>query len=106
MIIGCLSAFAVAAYVIPTVREEVYAWFVPENHAEYYRGLAFPFTGYIYPILLLVLFIAAAAPHVVGPRLPGFFGAIGIVWSTFTLVLLGVISVFFIFWLNITPLFS
>ena len=105
LIVGSLSAFAVAAYVIPAVRDEVYVWFAPENHPEYYRGLAFSFTGYIYPILLLLLFIAAAAPHVVGPRLPGFSGAIGVVWSRFTLVLLGVIGIVFMIWLAITPLF-
>ena len=101
-----LVGMSIAAYVIPACRSDQVFWFAPTYHPEYYHGAAFPFTGYVYPILLLTLFIAAATPHFLGSdRLPGLSGAIGLPWSRFTLLLLGVIAVLFIIWLAVTPVF-
>jgi hypothetical protein len=103
--IALLTGMIIAAYAIPAVREARVFWFAPDYHPEYYNRPPFPFTGYIYPIILILLFIAAAVPHIIGPALPGFSGAIGAIWSRFTLLLLGVIAILFMIWFAVTPVF-
>jgi hypothetical protein len=106
LVLLLLVAMAIACCVIPAYRSDTVLWFNPPYHPEYYRDTAFPFAGYSYPILLVLLFVSAAAPHLIGsPRLPGLAGTIGLAWSRFTLLLLGIVSVLFIIWLAITPMF-
>ena len=101
-----LVGMAIACYVIPAYRSDQVFWFAPTYHPEYYQQSLFPFAGYVYPLLLVLLFIAAAAPHILGSdRLPGLSGTIGLPWSRFTLLLLGVIAILFMIWLAVTPVF-
>jgi hypothetical protein len=97
---------AIACYAIPAYRSDQVLWFSPTYHPEYYHGASFPFTGYVYPVLLVLLFISAVTPHLLGSaRLPGLSGTIGLPWSRFTLLLLGVVALLFVIWLAITPVF-
>jgi hypothetical protein len=106
LVLLLLVAMAIGVYAIPAYRSDRVFWFSPDYHPEYYRGAAFPFTGYVYPLLLLLLFISAATPYLIGSaRLPGLSGTIGGTWSRFTLLLLGVLAILFIIWLVVTPVF-
>ena len=99
-----LIAMVAAFYAVPALREERIFWFEPSHHPEYYHGgNSFPFTGYIYPVLLIVLFIAAAVPHVFGISVRALPPSVAEAWSAFSLILLGVIAVLFIIWVVVTP---
>lgn len=105
LVLLLLIAMAIGAYAIPACRSEHVFWFSPPYHSEYYSG-AFPFAGYIYPLLLLLLFISAATPYLIGShRLPGLSGTISGTWSGFTLLLLGILAILFMIWLAVTPVF-
>jgi len=105
VILGLL-ALGTLLYLYPIRRADVVLWIEPTYHPEYYTDTVLPFTGYIYPVFLLMVFAAAAAPHLTGAvRLPAPNGAFAASSSSFALLLLGVLGVFFILWLAITPVF-
>ncbi len=100
-----LLVAAVVWFAVPLFRRSSVGLLEPRNHSEYYPRMPFPFTGYLYPSVLLALLAGALSPNLVpmqrlSPSVQLRLQRI----SLFALYLLALLAFFYLVWVVVTPI--